>query len=149
MAADDLKRLRALEKIERFRDMALQARAAELVGLQQERRKLDQTEEELNNRRKAGAAVTMVEAMPYVSHFVDMMRVQSRRIEMARQQVDHDIDIKREEVREAWSEHRSTEELMARLAEQRRRLQGEAEQKESDERSVVQHSRKLLGFGES
>ena len=148
MAGDELRRMRALEKIERFRDMALQARAAELVGLQQERRKLDQTEEELNNRRKAGAAVTMVEAMPYVSQFVDMMRVQSQRIEVARRQVDRDIDVKRDEVREAWSEHRSTEELMARLAEQRKKLQNEAEQRESDERSVVQHSRKLLGLGE-
>jgi hypothetical protein len=148
MAENRLKRLRALEKIERFRDMVLQARAAELVDLQQERRKLDQTEEELNNRRKAGAAVTMVEAMPYVSHFVDMMRVQSQRIEVARRQVDRDIDIKREEVREAWSEHRSTEGLMARLAEQRKRLLGEAEQRESDERSIVKHSRKLLGSGQ-
>ena len=99
----------------RLHNRELEVQAKTLVDLQGEMARLEAERNLLEQRRKEGASVTMIEAMPYRGKFLDMMRQENVRISNDIDAMASHLEAQRNRVLLCYQDAKSSETLEENL----------------------------------
>lgn len=139
------RRLATLATLARLDDQRMRAAAAELAQVQERLAALAAEAQELERRRQVESTVTEIEAMPYLTRFLETLRRERDRIGADSAAATRVAEVKRGEVLDAWRDLRPKEKLQQTLRLRLRQERLLAEQQEADERVSLEHGRRFLG----
>jgi len=117
--------------------------AGQLTTLQGQKAALEEQICELERRKVEEGNITLLEALPYLPHFLSDIRTEATRLGAAISQLEESIELKKEDVMQAWQETEKTNHLEVREKLAMRLEQERLEQMEADERSVIAYARSL------
>lgn len=138
------RRLSALLTIAKIQKQDLDERALELAGLQSQRAQLETARNDIAQKRIEGSSVTMHEALPYLTRFLEATRAQEDDIAKSTQELDHKIASKKDAVLEVWRDSKTSDYLMEDIRSRLKSDHEKREQAEIDERSIIAHSRSAV-----
>ncbi|WP_425051072.1 hypothetical protein [Psychromarinibacter sp. S121] len=93
----------------RLHNQQMEAQAGQLVSLQGTAAQLEAERAALEESRRAGASVTMIEAMPYRGQFLTTIRRENLRISNQLHDIEKRIEAQRDKVLECYRDARSAE----------------------------------------
>lgn len=117
----------------RLHNQEMETQAGTLAALQGEADRLDAERTRLDQSRREGASVTMIEAMPYRGRFLNIVRQENQRLSRLITDVEKRIETQRDKVINAYREVRSSEKLQDDVRTDTLRALRQADQAEADE----------------
>lgn len=117
----------------RLHKQEMEAQSVVLSSLQDEADRLSREQSALEESRRAGASVTMIEAMPYRGRFLDAIRQENQRLSGLIAEAERKIDAQRDTVLDAYRELRSAEQLDGSIRAALAEAEQEAAQADADE----------------
>lgn len=117
----------------RLHNQEMETQAGTLAALQGEADRLDAERTRLDQSRREGASVTMIEAMPYRGRFLNIVRQENQRLSRLITDVEKRIETQRDKVINAYREVRSSEKLQDDVRTDILRALRQADQAEADE----------------
>ncbi len=127
----------------RLHSRELEAQARSLIELQQGVAKLHDERKMLERRRQEGADVTMIEAMPYRGHFLNVVRRENQRIAKDIEAISARIDTQREKVLDCYRNAKSNEVLAEAVHAEHVARQKQVEQTQIQEQILL---RRIGGY---
>lgn len=127
------KREQTYALLARLHTQEMETEAGTLAALQGEADRLEAERNRLDQSRREGASVTMVEAMPYRGRFLNIVRKENQRLSHLIDDVERRIETQRDKVLEAYREVRSSEKLREDVKDNIRRAIRQSAQSETDE----------------
>ena len=129
----------------RLHNHEMETQAGTLAALQVEADRLATEQKRLDQSRREGASVTMIEAMPYRGRFLNIVRQENQRLSHLINDVEKRIETQRDKVINAYREVRSSEKLQEDVRTDILRAAREAAQAEADEMVLL---RRIAGPAE-
>ena len=129
----------------RLHNHEMETQAGTLAALQVEADRLTTEQKRLDQSRREGASVTMIEAMPYRGRFLNIVRQENQRLSHLINDVEKRIETQRDKVINAYREVRSSEKLQEDVRTDILRAAREAAQAEADEMVLL---RRIAGPAE-
>lgn len=117
----------------RLHTQEMETEASTLAALQGEADRLVSERNRLDQSRREGASVTMVEAMPYRGRFLNIVRKENQRLSRLIDDVERRIETQRDKVMDAYREVRSSEKLREDVKDNIRRAIRQSAEAEADE----------------
>lgn len=136
------KREQTYALLARLHTQEMETEASTLAALQGEADRLVSERNRLDQSRREGASVTMVEAMPYRGRFLNIVRKENQRLSHLIDDVERRIETQRDKVLEAYRDVRSSEKLREDVKDNIRRAIQHSAQSETDELILL---RKISG----
>ncbi|MDR6266736.1 MULTISPECIES: flagellar export protein FliJ [Rhodobacterales] len=121
----------------RLHNQEMETQAGTLAALQGEADRLTAERSQLDQSRREGASVTMIEAMPYRGRFLNIVRQENQRLSRLITDVEKRIETQRDKVIDAYREVRSSEKLQADVRTDILRELRQADQAEADEMALL------------
>ncbi|MEY8802238.1 flagellar FliJ family protein [Leisingera sp. XS_AS12] len=117
----------------RLHKQEMEAQSVVLSSMQDEADRLTRERSALEESRRAGASVTMIEAMPYRGRFLNAVRQENQRLSGLIADVENKIGVQRDKVLNAYRELRSAEQLDGNIKAAQAEAEQEAAQVDADE----------------
>ena len=129
----------------RLHNQEMETQAGTLAALQGEADRLTAEQKQLDQSRREGVSVTMIEAMPYRGRFLNIVRQENQRLSRLISDVEKRIETQRDKVIDAYREVRSSEKLQDDVRTEILRALRQADQAEADEMTLL---RRFAGLAE-